>query len=130
MFRVGLISLSLIAPVGAAGRASAGWLTIKNETNQPVVLQETVAVNNQVRRGKPIRLMPGEVLREYQSGNGTKSISVLECGGQKRTLCTHELTWTRNDHSFAVRKDGGSVQVLAADNPSKTVSRTETTRRK
>jgi hypothetical protein len=97
---------------GTAGRVSAGWVTIKNETTQPVMVQETTVVNNQVRRGKPIKLMPGDEFREYQSAAGSKIVQVLEWGGAKRTLCRGELTWQTGDESFAVRKSGAAVKVV------------------
>src|SRR5687768_9449252 len=106
-----VILIGLLAP---PGRATAGWVTIKNETNQPVVVQETHVVNNQVRRGKPVKLMPGDVLREFQANPGTKTIHVLEGGGQKRTLCRGELSWTTGDQAFAVRRDGTAVKVFDA----------------
>jgi hypothetical protein len=107
-----LSSLVVLACLfGATGQVSAGWVTIKNETGQPVIVQETTVVNNKLRRGKPVKLMPGDEFREYQSAPGTKTIHVLETGGVKRTLCRGDLTWQTGDESFAVRKTGTAVKL-------------------
>lgn len=115
MLRLSLIALILLAPSGLAAGAAAGWVTIKNETAQPIVIQETCLVKNQLRRGKPVRLMPGEVLREYQACPGSKTVHILDCGGQMRTLGTGELSWAKGDYSFAVRPDGTAVRLQSAD---------------
>jgi hypothetical protein len=108
-----LSSLAMLAClIGTAGRVSAGWVTIKNETGQPVIVQETTVVNNKLKRGKPVKLMPGDEYREYQSAPGSKTIHILETGGPKRTLCRSELTWQAGDESFAVRKSGTAVKLV------------------
>ena len=51
---------------GTTGAADAGWVTITNETGRVVVIQETLAANGQPKRCKPVRLLPGESVREFQ----------------------------------------------------------------
>ena len=61
-----------------SGNAFADWLTIKNDTNKTIVVQETVVVNGQVKHGKPTNLLPGEKLHEFLSGPTKKQINVFE----------------------------------------------------
>lgn len=116
-----ILPLTLAVALFPAGRAAAGWVTIKNETGEPIVVQEAYVVNNQVRKGKPVKLMPGDVLREYQTSPGAKTVHVFDCGGKKRTLCRGDLSWQTADQSFAVRQDGAAVRVLDASAPVKPV---------
>lgn len=128
-FLVLILAAGLFGPVG---RATAGWVTIKNETDHPVVVQDSCVVKGQVRRGKPIRLMPGEVVREYQSCPGGKTVHVVESGGRKRSLTSGELTWDKGDQSYAVRKDGDAVKLQSSATPTTAaaVTKADPTRRK
>src|SRR5262245_12375830 len=111
MSRYAIPLLVLCGSIGPVGPAFAGWVAIKNETNQPIVVQESCVVNNQLRRGEPLRLMPGEALRGVRSCPGTMAVQILECGGQKRTMCEGELTWDKDDYQVVVRNDGRAARL-------------------
>ena len=112
MFRRSLFVLSLLL-AGPVASASAGWITIKNETNQTIVIQETVTVNGTVRRCKPVKLVPGEVFREFQAAAGQKTVQVLESGLLlNRPLCQGDLKWQDADQGYSVLKVGEKVKVL------------------
>jgi hypothetical protein len=109
---LGLLGVAVALP----GTAAAGWITIKNETNQTVIIQETVTVNGSVRRLKPLKLVPGEVVREFHPAAGQKTICVLEPGLLlNRTICQGELKWQEADRGFSVFKAGDKVKVLTAE---------------
>ena len=57
---IALVALGMVS--GGDSAANASWLTIRNDTRQPVVVQETSNVNGRVKRGKPATLLPGESL--------------------------------------------------------------------
>jgi hypothetical protein len=111
---MGRFAIPMILFFGSLRPVDAGWVTIRNETDQPVVVQESCVVNNQVRRGKPVRLMPGEVLREYQSCPGTRAVQFLESGGANKKLFEGELKWDKDDNSFEFRCDGCKVNLSPA----------------
>ncbi len=69
--------------VGSAPAADAGWITIQNDTGRVVVVQTTVSTNNQPRRGRPVRLLPGEHLREFHAA---ASVQVEVFEGQPQDL--------------------------------------------
>lgn len=92
------------------GTATAGWIAISNDTNQTVVVQESITVNGQVRRCKPIKLAPGEVLREFQPSGGTKKLAILESGLFGKQLFTGDLTW-KEDTAFSIHKETDKVKV-------------------
>jgi hypothetical protein len=96
--------------------AHAGWLTITNDTTQAVVVQESYTVGKQVRRGKPIKLMPGETLREFQTCAGTKQYHILDTALLfPKTLGTAEVTCTGDDQQFGLKLDKGTAKFVPAD---------------
>lgn len=95
------------------GQVMAGWISISNDTNQTIVVQESITVNGQVRRCKPIKLAPGEILREYQTSGGTKTLTIHESGLFGKQLFSGELTW-KDDTAFSIHKDADKIQVADA----------------
>ena len=95
------------------GAARAGWITLSNDTNQTVVVQESVTVNGQVRKCKPIKLAPGEVLREFQSAGGTKKLTILEPGLFGKQLFTGDVTW-KDDTTFSIHREADKYKVADA----------------
>lgn len=112
VFRHQILTLAatLLAAVGSSGAASAGWITIQNDTNKVVVIQESVTCNGQVRRCKPIRLLPGESVREFHS-SPTIKVEVFDGQNRNMSLGTDNLTITSEKQTFAVGLDGRTVQV-------------------
>jgi hypothetical protein len=58
-------------------QASAGWLTVKNDTKSTIILEE-VTEGPIVKRGKTIRLLPGEVYREFSLNPGEKKVHIYD----------------------------------------------------
>lgn len=108
--------LLLLACVGFAltpGAATAGWITISNDTNQTLVVQESVTVNGQVRKCKPLKLAPGETIREFRQTGGTKTLTVSETGLLGKQLFSGDLTW-KDDTAFSIHKEKDTVKVADA----------------
>lgn len=82
-----LITVGLISPT-----AAAGWVCIKNESKVAVVLQEAPD-RPRLRRGKVVKLLPGEVYREYHSAAGERRVQVFDPSDPDKPLCTAKLTW-------------------------------------
>jgi hypothetical protein len=96
--------------VGAVSpSAPAGWVTIKNETDKVVVIQETSTVNGKHVRGKAYKLAPGEVLKEFHTQVGEKNLLVSELDAA--TPVKVRLTWGKDDAAFRVTRDGDEVKV-------------------
>jgi len=114
MTRFATVLLVTTGLLGSSQRVEAGWVSIKNETEQPVVVLETSEEVQPGRCGKPVRLMPGEVFREFQSCAGGKTVCILECGGQMHTLSRAKLNWGRDDRAYSVRGVGSKVELKPA----------------
>jgi hypothetical protein len=92
---VGSIRLLLLALAGVGcftPTVSAGWVCIKNELKVAVVLQE-VPDRPRLRRGKVVKLLPGEVYREYHPAAGERRVQVFESRDPDKPLCSTKLTW-------------------------------------
>jgi hypothetical protein len=102
--------LTAVVFAALAGPASAGWITIKNDTDKVVVIQEVRVMNGKTVKGKVYRLTPGEVLKEFQTGPGEKTVLVSEKDG---TPVKAKLTWGKDDAAFSVSKDGDDVKLAS-----------------
>jgi hypothetical protein len=105
-------SVAVIALLCCDARAAgASWITIKNNTKQVVVVQETMTVNGQVKRCKPVSLLPGETLREFLAGPAVKKIDVLDGHNPKRSLWAGNLHCNDESQTFSITHSGGTFTV-------------------
>lgn len=103
----------VLTVVGSAPAADAGWVTIQNDTGRVVVVQTTVTTNNQPRRGRPVRLLPGEHLREYHATTSVQ-VEVFDGQPQDRPLFNGQLTLRPDPQTFLVTSSGRGVTVAPA----------------
>jgi hypothetical protein len=106
--RVALVA-ALAVVLGSAGVAEAAWVTIKNDTGKTIVVQETIVVNGQVKRGKPTSLLPGETIREFLPSPTVKTIEVLD--PQNQSLWSGSLNCKEDTQTFSVSGGGGKIMV-------------------
>ena len=108
MVRFAILASTVAAAL--AHPASAAWITITNTTDKTVVIQETRTVNGKVVKGKEYKLSPGEVLKEFQSGPGEKSVLVSEKGSAGNPVKA-KLSWDKADAAFEVSNDGTDLKL-------------------
>jgi len=97
MFRPFVLFLVLLL---LADSARAGWIVIKNETKTAVVIQEVA--DKPGKRGKQVRLLPGEVYREFHLLAGEKKYEVYDPKAPTKPLCRETLSWKATDLTFKV----------------------------
>ncbi|AMV26491.1 hypothetical protein VT84_18980 [Gemmata sp. SH-PL17] len=102
-----------------ASAADAGWVTIKNDTNKAIVVQEVVTVNGKVVRGKPVKLLAGESFREFQSMAGVKSYEIVDAANTKMSIWSGNLNCKSDMQSFSVTTLQGKVGVTQLPEPKK-----------
>jgi hypothetical protein len=100
-----------VVALAYAGPVNAAWLTIKNDTQQTIAVQETVVVNGKVRRGKPTNLLAGETLREYIPGPTVKTIEVFDPQKPRQSLWSGSLNCPDELQTFSISSAGGRVMV-------------------
>jgi hypothetical protein len=106
-------NLAILIAVGIVGgeRAHAGWICIRNESNVPLVIQEIPEKNTRVP-GKIVRLLPGEVYREYQPNSGEKRFHLLDLRQPGKPLFSGILKWPKEDVSLRIRSEEKIVRFL------------------
>ncbi len=103
------LSTAIAVVLGTASAASADWVTIKNDTGNTIVVQETVVVNGKSKRGKPTNLLPGDTIREFIPGPTKKKIEVFDA--QNQSLWSGNLNCKDEKQTFSVSIAGGKVTV-------------------
>ena len=93
--------VAALAVAGAGSSVSAAWVTIQNDTKGVIVLQSATTVNGQVRRGKPVRLLPGESLREFYAPPAV-AMEVYDAQNPNKPLLTAPLTIKNENQAFSV----------------------------
>ena len=99
------VATVLLAVVGWVLPAQAGWLTVKNDTAQTVVL-ESVCDGVLVKRTKSVKLLPGETYREFRLVPGERKVQLFD-GSQPGKplgppLAEGTLTWKLTDQSLHI----------------------------
>lgn len=90
--------------------ASAGWVSMTNESKRTLVILE-VFENSLPKRGKSIRLLPGETYREYHPFAGEKRFHILEHRGSGTPLFLGLLRWPKGDVGLRISSEAGVVTV-------------------
>jgi hypothetical protein len=70
--------LGVTTALAGADVASAGWMGIRNDTKDTVIVQETLVINGQARQGRPQRLFAGEAVRDTQCVGPVRRITVFD----------------------------------------------------
>ena len=107
--------LAILATVAvAAGPSWAGWITIRNDTTQELVIQDVVMVNGKAKAGKSIKLLPDESVRENQTKAGGKTLYVYDAANTKTILARGKLEWATDDVTYSIQtvKNATTVAVV------------------
>lgn len=111
-FRIVLI---VLAGFGLAGPARAGWIAVKNDTKQVIVIQEVGGPLNRPIRGKCIKLQPGETYREFQLLAGSKNIVIYDSDAPNAPPIQDQLNWVKDDATFSIKPDGKTMKLVAGE---------------
>lgn len=106
------LAVAFLALTGPTGAADAGWITLRNDTDKVVVVQGSVTCGGQLKRYKPVRLLPGESVREFQPAGEVK-VEVFDGKTPGRSLYAGTVTVTAEKQAFAVGADAKGVAVTA-----------------
>jgi hypothetical protein len=108
--------LAVMGVLGGSERCFAGWLTITNETRQELILQDGSSADVKgAKRGKTVRLMPGEVYREYLPGEGQKQVQVFDAGCPSKPLFRGPVRWAAVESGLTVVPDATGVRVVRGE---------------
>jgi hypothetical protein len=94
------LSLAVCGAGLFVSNTSAGWICIKNESKVTLVVQD-IHARPILKRGKSVKLLPGEVYREYQSTAGERRVQVFEARDPVGPRVTTKLVWpTKGDVTY------------------------------
>jgi hypothetical protein len=96
MSHLWLVALTLIGVGLSTPSASAGWVCIKNETKIPLIVQE-LPDRPTARRGKLVKLLPGEIYREYHRTAGERKVRIFDARTPGKPLGQGKLIWKSAD---------------------------------
>ncbi|HEY1186475.1 MAG TPA: hypothetical protein VGE74_02410 [Gemmata sp.] len=111
--------VAALATTALGSTVDAGWVTIKNDTNKAIVVQEVALVNGRVVRGKPTKLLTGESFREFQSVAGDKTYEVYDASNPSAAIWAGKLNCKADSQSFSVTTAQGRVGVIPKPEPKK-----------
>jgi hypothetical protein len=95
--------------------AWAGWLTIQNQTNQTVIIQETYVIAGKPRRGRPIQLLAGETVREFFPSPTIKTVELYDVKNPQRPLWSGQIPCRNNTQTYIITTaNNGQIIVQAA----------------
>lgn len=100
----------LIAGAGPLPEAAAAWIMVQNDTKRVIVVQSAIVVNGQVKRGKPVRLLPGESLKEFHQTPGI-ALEVYDPQVPNKAVLSAPLTIRNENQKFSVSPNGNGVAV-------------------
>lgn len=107
-----LLVLAFAAGIVSANRTDAGWVSVRNDTKQTLLIQEVPATLGG-KPGRCIRLLPGECVREFHAKPGEKRINVLDPSQPSKPLCQAKLVWVMADLTLRVRTENAVVRLIA-----------------
>lgn len=110
---------AVLATATLVSAADAGWVTIKNDTNKAIVVQEVAVVNGKLVRGKPTKLLAGESFKEFQNTAGDKNYEVFDASNPNASVWSGKLNCKSDSQSFSVTTVQGRVGVLQVPEPKK-----------
>lgn len=111
------LAAAVLFSTTTAVASAGGWVTIRNDTNKVVVVQETVVQDGQVKRLRPVRLLPGESFRQYEHSPGTKAFELYDGQNPAQLLYTGSIRVTDANRVFAVAAEGRSVVIREVQMP-------------
>jgi hypothetical protein len=109
MCRFLLPIVMVVGMMAAPSLAAAGWVTIKNDTDRVIIVQETVTINGKAMRGRPVRLQPGETLREFQTSPVGKTVVLYDSRNPSQELHRTTLSSVQANESFTIRAEDQAI---------------------
>lgn len=106
-FRTVLLALAMLLPASAA---EAAWIAVQNDTKRVIVVQSATVVNGQVKRGRPMRLLPGEVFKEFHQPPAI-ALEVYDAQAPNKVVLAAPLTIRNDNQKFSVSSSGNGVTV-------------------
>jgi hypothetical protein len=113
------LTLLILALGGELAPVRAGWLIISNNTPAVLIVQENRDDTGILRRPRIVRLLPGEVYREFHPGEGKTTLQVFDARKPQKPLHKSGVQWGAEEIALNLEAEGTSVKVVRAANDPK-----------
>jgi hypothetical protein len=70
--------LGCLVALAGASDVFAGWMSVRNDTKDTIIIQESTVIGGQPRLGRPQRLFAGEAVRDTPTVGAQRRISVFD----------------------------------------------------
>ena len=100
--------------VGPISAAHADWIQVQNDTKRVIVVQSAIVVNGQVKRGRPVRLLPGESLKEFHQPPAV-GLEVYDPANPLKAILAAPLAVKRENQKFSVAPNGAGLTVTPVE---------------
>jgi len=91
--------------------AFAGWISTQNDTKMTLAVQE-VGPGRLPQRGKPVRLLPGEVSREFSPVPGEKRIQIWDPRQPGKLLFDGPVNYPNGDVTVRIVCEANKIKVV------------------
>lgn len=115
--RLWSLAAAVLAVGGFATPASAGWITVRNDTSKAIVVQESVLWDGEFQRGKPVRLLPGESSCVFVKAPTIRRLEVFDGRNPTQALRTATITGKDENQAFSVTCDGKAIHITPVAPP-------------
>lgn len=105
--RIPILALVLFLVVnGVVAAVQPTLLIIRNETNRTIVVQEIVTQNGQIKRLRPVRLLPGESVKQLDSVPVARTFEVYDAQSPMMMLCVGKVALGDGQRTLVVTPAG------------------------
>jgi hypothetical protein len=78
-----------------------------------LIVQEAIVVNGRVKLGKPVKLLPGESIKEHRANPGSKAIVVAEAAKPLAAIARSTLEWKKDDITYVIKSEATGTTITA-----------------
>lgn len=95
--------LLFLALAALPSSAQAAGLGFRNDCQVPIIVQGATMVNNMLRRGQPILILPGKTAWDNNVPPGFRILTIYDANQPSRVLCRDRINFSGQDLRFVIR---------------------------
>jgi hypothetical protein len=109
---MGFSAVVIVLMAGDSVRAA--WLTLRNDTKQELAYCDVKMVNGKAVLGRPVKLLPGECVKENKTAAGSMTIAIIDPAKPKTILAQGTMEWKKDDIVYTIKSDTTGTTIAAA----------------
>ncbi len=112
--------LAIIVVLASVSIAQAGWMGLRNDTKAPIIVQETITANGQVKLGRPQQILAGEVIRDTQGAGGQRIYGIYDAKNPAQPIYSGRFSCPPANENYlhVIKSDGqGGISIETIKTP-------------